>query len=58
LDLFTYIPGFPEVDVKELFDESVESKGLRYTSLDWLRKMKTVSGRTKDLIDLEKLKPE
>lgn len=55
LDLFDYIPGLPAEDVQQLLDSSVEADGIRYASLDWLRRMKRVSGRTKDLLDLENL---
>jgi len=55
LDLFDFIPGFPLADVSELFATSIESDGLRYASLDWLRQMKKASGRPKDLLDLENL---
>jgi len=58
LDLFSYVPGFPEADVQAFYDASVESAGIRYTSIDWLRKMKKASGRHKDLDDLENLPPE
>lgn len=55
LDLFDYIPALPEQDVRQVLDSSVESDGLRYVSLDWLRRMKEASGRPKDLLDLENL---
>jgi hypothetical protein len=55
LDLFDYIPGLPDEDVGQLFDTATELDGLRYVSLAWLRRMKTVSGRTKDLLDLQSL---
>ena len=58
LDLFDYIPGAPEEDVRQLFDTSIEGEGLRFASLAWLRKMKKLSGRTKDLLDLENLPEE
>jgi hypothetical protein len=57
LDLFDYVPGIPQQDVADLFASSVESNGLRYVSLQWLRKMKEASGRGKDLLDLENLPP-
>ena len=55
LDLFDYIPGMPTEDVKQLFETGVEGDGLNFSSLAWLRRMKQVSGRTKDLADLEEL---
>jgi len=54
-DLFDYVPGHPDADVRELLATSVEADGYRFASLDWLRRMKKVSGRTKDLLDLENL---
>jgi hypothetical protein len=55
LDVFDYIPGLPEEDVTGLQRTSIEFRGLKYVSLDWLRKMKTVSGRPKDALDLQNL---
>lgn len=55
LDLFDYIPEMPSEDVRELFQTAVEGDGLIFSSLAWLRKMKRISGRTKDLADLEEL---
>jgi hypothetical protein len=55
LDLFDYIPGLPDEDVGQLVSSSIEAEGLRFVSLDWLRRMKRAAGRTKDLLDLEKL---
>lgn len=54
-DLFDYIPGYPDVDAQELFSTSIDADGIRYCSLDWLRKMKKAAARTKDLLDLENL---
>ena len=55
LDLFDYIPGIPDEDVRQLFETGVEGDGLRFSSLSWLRRMKRIAGRTKDLADLEEL---
>ena len=55
LDLFDYIPGFPDEDPTQLLATSIEVGGRRFASLDWLRKMKTAAGRAKDLLDLENL---
>lgn len=55
LDLFDYIPGMPTESESELLASSIESEGLRFASLQWLRRMKQASGRPKDLLDLEKL---
>ena len=57
LDLFDYIPGFPETPVAEVFADSVELDGLEFLSLRWLRRLKQVAGRHKDLDDLEHLPP-
>lgn len=58
LDLFDYVPGFPTTDVSALLSTGVESDGLRFASLEWLRRMKTAAARSKDLLDLENLPPE
>ena len=55
LDLYDYIPGFPDVPVAEVFSDSIELDNLRFVSLRWLRKMKQSAGRHKDLDDLEHL---
>jgi hypothetical protein len=55
LDLFDHIPGLLDEDAEKLFSSSVESNGLRYASLGWLRRMKEASGRTQDKMDLENL---
>lgn len=55
LDIFDYVPGFPEIDPNQLLASSVEAHGLRYVSLQWLRQLKRASGRRKDLLDLENL---
>jgi hypothetical protein len=55
LDLFDYIPGFPQEDVRQLFSSSVLTEGIRYVSLEWLRRMKHAAGRSKDQIDLQNL---
>jgi hypothetical protein len=55
LDLFDYIPGFPQEDVRQLMTSSVEAAGTRYASLHWLRQMKGAAARTKDQLDLENL---
>jgi hypothetical protein len=58
LDVFDYIPGYPNEPVGELLDSSDESGGRRFVSLEWLRRMKQAAGRPKDQIDLENLTPE
>lgn len=55
VDLFDYIPGHPAEDVQKLFDAAVDVGGVRYASLDWLKKMKQAAGRPKDLEDLRNL---
>ena len=55
LDIFDYIPGYPEIDVEELFSSAVEHNGHKYVSLEWLRNMKKSSGRPKDQLDLQNL---
>jgi hypothetical protein len=35
--------------------ETLEVDGLRFPSLSWLRRMKRMAGRPKDLLDLENL---
>jgi hypothetical protein len=46
---------FPEVPVPDVFSDSVELEDLRFVSLHWLRKLKQVAGRHKDLDDLDHL---
>jgi len=55
LDLYDYIPGFPDMPVADVFSDSIELDNLRFVSLRWLRKMKQSAGRHKDLDDLEHL---
>jgi hypothetical protein len=55
LDLFDYVPGLPKQDSAELMPSSVEFGGLRYVSLEHLRKMKNAANRAKDQLDLENL---
>jgi hypothetical protein len=55
VDLFDYIPGEPQVETKELFLSGVDFGGLRYASLEWLRRMKRAAGRAKDQLDLDNL---
>jgi len=57
LDLYDYIPGFPDLPVAEVFADSIELDNLQFVSLPWLRKMKQAAGRHKDLDDLEHLPP-
>lgn len=55
LDLYDYIPGFPDVPVADVFSDSIALDNLRFVSLRWLRKLKQAAGRHKDLDDLEHL---
>lgn len=55
LDIYDFIPGFPETPVQELFADSIPLGELRFVSLAWLRKLKTAANRHKDLDDLEHL---
>ena len=57
LDLFDYVPGYPEQAMTALFKSCREADGLRFVSLEWLRRLNTASGRPKDLFDLENLPP-
>jgi hypothetical protein len=55
LDLFDYVPGFPDEPVATIWEAAVQIDGVRFASLDWLRRMKQAAGRPKDLLDLENL---
>lgn len=55
LDIFDFIPGFPNEDVSDLLDTAIDSERGKFASLAWLRKMKEASGRAKDKSDLEHL---
>lgn len=57
LDLFDYVPGYPDEAVATLFATSREVDGIRFVSLEWLRRLKAAAGRPKDLLDLENLPP-
>jgi hypothetical protein len=57
VDIYDYIPGFPNTAVEEIFADSVLLGDLRFVSLTWLRKMKAAASRHKDLDDLEHLPP-
>jgi hypothetical protein len=58
LDLFDFVPGFPDVDPREVYDTSIAGDGgIRYVSLDWLIRMKQAAARPKDREDLQKLQP-
>ena len=55
LDLFDYVPGYPAVPVATVWETGVDLDGIRFASLEWLRKLKQAAGRPKDLLDLENL---
>ncbi|NLE38647.1 MAG: hypothetical protein GX621_11535 [Pirellulaceae bacterium] len=55
VDLYDYIPGFPNTPVADVFSDSIELNNLRFVSLRWLRKLKQAARRHKDLDDLEHL---
>ena len=55
LDVFDYIPGFPDESVEELFATAVPHGSHRFVSLAWLRTMKSVANRPRDQSDLENL---
>ena len=57
LDIFDFIPGCPDESIELLFNATPESRGWRFASMDWLRKMKQASGRAKDQIHLENFPP-
>ena len=55
LDLFDYVPGVPDANVQSVFDQSIPSGDARFVSLDWLRRMKSATDRSKDAEDLRQL---
>ena len=55
LDLFDYVPGLPQTPVASVWEAAIDLDGVRFVSLDWLRRMKQAAGRPKDLLDLENL---
>jgi len=55
LDVFDYIPGFPDESVDELFATAVPHGSHRFVSLAWLRRMKSAANRPRDQSDLENL---
>ncbi|MFM7041601.1 MAG: hypothetical protein ACKO35_05380 [Planctomycetaceae bacterium] len=40
-----------------MWETSIDLDGVRFASLEWLRKLKQAAGRPKDLLDLEQLPP-
>lgn len=58
LDLFDYVPGYPDEPAATVWETAVSLDGVRFASLAWLRRMKKAAGRPKDLLDLENLPDE
>jgi len=58
LDIFCFVPGFPETDVEQVWSEAVVSQGHRYVSLRWLRLLKESAARPIDQVDLANLPSE
>jgi hypothetical protein len=57
VDIYDYVPGFPDTPVTEVFADSVPLGEWRFVSLRWLLQLKLKAGRHKDLDDLEHLPP-
>jgi hypothetical protein len=55
LDIYDFVPGFPETNVDRLFADAVGLGDLRFVSLSWLRRLKEKADRHKDRDDLEHL---
>jgi hypothetical protein len=55
VDLFDYVPGCDDVPVTAVLESSLAVRGIRFASLEWLKRMKQAAGRPKDLLDLANL---
>jgi hypothetical protein len=55
VDLFDFLPGLPDVSFDDFLKEVVTSNGLPFASLEWLKRLKRVSNRPQDQIDLQRL---
>jgi len=55
IDLFDFIPGFPDEPLDDLFATAVTFGGQPFVSLAWLKRMKAAAGRPRDLEDLRHL---
>ena len=55
VDLFDFLPGLPDVSFDDFLKEVVTSNGLPFASLEWLKRLKQVSNRPQDQIDLQRL---
>jgi len=52
------LSALQEIDARFIgteIDSAVQLDGVRFASLEWLRRMKQAAGRPKDLLDLENL---
>ena len=55
LDIFDYLPGFPNETLEAVFSRSISLNGVKYLSLPDLIRMKKASGRPKDINDILEL---
>lgn len=55
VDMFDFLPGIPAVSVEVLLQDTQQSEGCPFVSLDWLKRLKRASNRPIDRIDLEHL---
>jgi hypothetical protein len=55
VDLFDHVPGCLDEKVTTVLETSLDVRGIRFASLEWLKRMKQAAGRPKDLIDLANL---
>ena len=55
VDLFDFLPGIDNSQLDDFFASVVVCQGRRFTSLAWLKRLKTAANRPQDQIDLERL---
>jgi hypothetical protein len=55
LDVFSFIPGYPNEPVESLFSSSETYEDLKFVSLEWLLKMKRSANRPRDIEDIANL---
>lgn len=55
VDLVDFLPGLPGESFDDFLNEVVTSNGLPFASLEWLKRLKRVSNRPQDRIDLDHL---
>lgn len=55
LDVFSFIPGYPDEPVESLFVSSEICENLKFVSLEWLLKMKRSTNRPRDIEDIANL---